>query len=70
MSKQEEIAALKEEIEKKEKQIYRVNKEMNAWSKGMAKSHANAKMARLFVESERREIAELQAQLLQLKQEK
>jgi len=40
MSKQEEIAALKEEIEKKEKQIYRVNKEMNAWSKGMAKSHA------------------------------
>ena len=66
MSKQVEIAALKEEIEKKERQLYRVNKDMNAWNKGMAKSHANAKMARLFVESERREIAELQAKLLKL----
>jgi predicted nucleic acid-binding Zn-ribbon protein len=70
MSKQEEIAALKQEIEKKERQLYRANKEMSAWNKGMARSHSNSKMSRLFMESQRKEIADLQMQLSKLEKGK
>jgi hypothetical protein len=49
MSKQEEIEALRKEVEKKERQLYRANREMHAWNKGRAKSHANAEMSKLFV---------------------
>jgi uncharacterized coiled-coil DUF342 family protein len=66
MSKQEEIAALRQEIKSKEKQLYQVTKDMSAWNKGMAKSHANAQKSRLFIESQRKEITELQLQLLAL----
>ncbi len=66
MSNQEEIAAIRAEIKKKERQLYRANKEMNAWSKSRARSYSNANLSNLFVESERKEISELQAQLLKL----
>ncbi len=66
MSNQEEIAAIRSEIKKKERQLYRANKEMNAWSKSDARSYSNANMSKLFVETQRKEISELQAQLLKL----
>ena len=65
MSKQEEIAALRKEIKNKERQLYRANKESNAWNKGMARSHSNTKMSRLFDESQKKEISALRAQLKQ-----
>jgi hypothetical protein len=43
-----------------------VTKDMSAWNKGMAKSHANAQKSRLFIGSQRKEIADLQQQLLAL----
>jgi len=66
MSNQEEIAAIRAEIKKKERQLYRANKEMNAWSKSDARSYSNANMSKLFVETQRKKISELQAQLLKL----
>ena len=66
MSKQKEIGALRKEISSREKQIYRANKESNAWSKGMARSPANMKNTQLFIETQRREIAVLKSQLLKL----
>jgi hypothetical protein len=69
MPKQEEIAALREEIEKKERQLYRANKEMTVWNKGKYKTHSNAKMSKLFVESLRKEIAGLHGQLWKLEKE-
>ena len=66
MSNQEEIAAIRAEIKKKERQLYRANKEMNAWSKSGARSYSNANMSKLFVETQQKEISELQAQLLKL----
>jgi predicted nucleic acid-binding Zn-ribbon protein len=67
MSKQEEIEALRKEVEKKERQLYRANREMHAWNKGRAKSHANAEMSKLFVKSLEKEIAEHRSQLRNLK---
>lgn len=66
MSNQEQIAAMRAEIEKKERQLYRATKETNAWSKSGTKSHFNANASKLFVESQQKEISELQAQLLKL----
>ena len=66
MSNQEEIAAIRAEIKKKERQLYRANKEMNAWSKSRARSYSNANMSKLFVETQRKGISKLQAQLLKL----
>ncbi len=66
MSNQEEIAAIRAEIKKKERQLYRANKEMNAWSKSRERSHSNANLSKLFIESQRKEISGLQAQLLKL----
>jgi hypothetical protein len=66
MSNQEEIAAIRSEIKKKERQLYRANKEMNAWSKSRARSHSNANLSKLFIDSQRKEILGLQAQLLKL----
>ncbi len=66
MSNQEEIAAIRAEIKKKERRLYRANKEMNAWSKSGARSYSNANLSKLFVETQRKEISELQAQLLKL----
>ena len=66
MSNQEEIAAIRAEIKKKERQLYRANKEMNAWSKSRARSYSNANMSKLFVETQQKGISELQAQLLKL----
>ena len=70
MSNQEEIAALREEIKQKERQVYQANKDMNAWNKGMSRSHANAKMTQLFVETQRKEIAEMGVRLRRMEKEK
>ena len=69
MSNQEEIAAIRAEIKKKERQLYRANKDMNAWSKSHARSYSNANMSKLFVETQRKGISELQAQLLKLEKQ-
>ena len=69
MSKQEQITALRAEIKTRERQLYRAKKQTSAWNKGGAKSHFNANMTNLFVESQRKEISELRAQLLKLKKE-
>ena len=66
MSKQEKIAEMRAEIKNRERQLYRANKEMNAWSKGRARSLSNANKSNLWAETERKEIAELRAQLLKL----
>ncbi len=69
MAKQEEIAALREEIENKERQLYRAEKEMNAWNKGKFKSHSNSQMSKNFVNSLRQKIAEKQKQLRKMENE-
>jgi hypothetical protein len=69
MSKQEDIVALRKEIEKKERDLYRANKEISSWNSGKHQSHSNAKMSKLFVESSRKEIAGLHARLNQMKKE-
>jgi len=69
MSNQEQISALRAEIKKKERQLYRANKDTNAWSKAGARSHFNANKSNLFVESQQREVSELRAQLLKLEKE-
>ena len=66
MSKSEEIKALKNEIKKKERQIYEANKGTNAWSKSMVRSQSNSKATRLFIETQRGEVATLKGQLLKL----
>ena len=66
LANQQEITAIRAEIKKKERQLYRANKEMNAWSKSGARSYSNANMSKLFVETQRKGISELQAQLLKL----
>ena len=70
MSIKKEIEALREEIKEKEGQLYRANREANAWSKGNNRSHSNAKMVKIFVETSRKEIAELKAKLEKLEKEK
>ena len=67
MSKQEEIESLRRKIEIKEGDLYRAEKEMNAWSKGKYKGHSNAKISKLFVKSTRSEIANLYSALHKLK---
>jgi hypothetical protein len=63
MPRQEEIAELRQEIEKKEGQLYRANLEMTGWNKGKHQAHSNARMSRLLVDSSRKEIADLNAKL-------
>ena len=70
MSNQEKITALRAEIKSKERQLYRANKEMNAWSKGRARSLSNAKTSNLWAETQREDISKLQAQLLEMEKEK
>jgi len=67
MSNQEKIAAIKAEIKTKERQLYRANKEMNAWSKGRARTLSNTNKSNLWAESQRKEISRLQAQLIEIK---
>ena len=66
MSRQEEIATIREEIEKKEGQLYRANLEMTGWNKGKHQVYSNARMSRLLVDSSRKEIAGLYAKLRDL----
>ena len=66
MSNQEKITALRAEIKSKEKQLYRANKEMNAWSKGKARSLSNAKTFNLWAETQREEISSLKSQLIEI----
>ena len=69
MTNSKEITALRDEVRKKERQLYRAEKEMNAWNGGKFKSHSNAKMSKQFVDSSRREIAELVAKLNKLEKD-
>ena len=69
MSKQEKIAAMRAEIKRRERLLYRANKEMNAWSKGRARSLSNASKSNLWAETERKEISMLQAQLIEIEKE-
>ena len=69
MSRQREIAALQQEIEKKERQLYRANLEMTAWNKGKYNRHSNIKMSKLLVESLRKAVADLQVKLHELAKE-
>lgn len=67
MSDSEKISVLEAEIKTKERQLYRANKEANAWNKGGPKIQHNANQTKLFLETQRREIDGLRAQLLKLK---
>ena len=69
MSKQEKIVAMRAEIKRRERLLYRANKEMNAWSKGRARSLSNASKSNLWAETERKEISMLQAQLIEIENE-
>ena len=66
MSKKEEIALLRKEIKKKERDLYRVNKEMNAWNAGRHIPPSNVGNFKLFVETSKKEIADLSQKLAQL----
>ena len=61
--------ALEKKISEKEGQLYRATKESHAWNKGKYKTYSNAQRAKLFVESLRKEIAELQVQLTRLEKQ-
>ncbi len=67
MSKKEEIAALRKEIKKKERDLYRANKETNNWNTGRHRPPSNVGMTNLFVETSKKEIADLNLQLAELK---
>jgi hypothetical protein len=67
MSNKKKIAAIQAEIKTKERQLYRANKEMNAWSKGRARSLSSTNKSNLWAETQRKEISKLQAQLLEIK---
>ena len=69
MSNQEKIVALRAEIKSKERELYRANKEMNAWSKGSARSLSNAKTSNLWAETQRENISKLKAQLAEIEKE-
>ena len=66
MSDSEKISALKAEIKTKERQFYRANKEANAWNKGGANFQNKANQSKVFLESQRQEIAGLRDQLQKL----
>jgi hypothetical protein len=69
MSNKKKIAAIQAEIKTKERQLYRANKEMNAWSKGRARSLSSTSKSNLWAETQRKEISKLQAQLLEIQSE-
>ena len=61
--------ALEKKISEKEGQLYRATKESYAWKKGKYKTYSNAQKAKLFVESLRKEVAELHVQLMELEKQ-
>lgn len=69
MSIQEKIATIRAEIKQKERQLYRANKQTNAWNKAGTRSHFNSNVSNQFVESQRKEIMELRDKLLKLEKE-
>jgi hypothetical protein len=66
MSNQVEIEELRERIQDKEGQLYRTEKEITSWSSSKYQSHSNAKMSKQFVDTSRKEIAELRSELRKL----
>ena len=64
-----EKKALEKKISEKEGQLYRATKESHAWNKGKDKAYADAQRTKLFVESLRKEVAELKAQLIKLEKQ-
>ena len=69
MSIQEKIATIRAEIKQKERQLYRANKQTNAWNKAGERSHFNSNVSNLFVESQRKEIMDLRDKLLKLEKD-
>ncbi len=61
--------ALEKKISEKEGQLYRVTKASHAWNKGKYKTYSNGQRAKLFVESLRKEVAELRVQLIRLEKQ-
>ena len=66
MPEKEEIAGLRKEIKKKERDLYRITKEMNTWNTGRHRPPSNAGNFKLFVETSKKEIADLRQKLTQL----
>ena len=66
MPEKEEITGLRKEIKKKERDLYRVTKEMNTWNTGRHRPPSNAGNFKLFVETSKKEIADLSQKLAQL----
>ena len=66
MSKKEDIAGLREEIKKKERDLYRATKEMNNWNVGRHRPPSNAGNFKLYVETSKKEIIDLNQKLAQL----
>jgi hypothetical protein len=66
MPEKEEIAGLRKEIKKKERDLYRVTKEMNTWKEGRHRPPSNAGNFKIFVEKSKKEIANLSQKLAQL----
>ena len=55
-----------EKIREKEAELQRSERESQAWNRGRHKSASNAPISKLYVESLRKEIAELRQQLKKL----
>ena len=55
-----------DKLEEKEAQLKRAERESQAWNRGRHKSASNAPVSKLYVESLRKEIAELRQQLKKL----
>ncbi len=60
MNEKQEI---EKKIEDKESQLYRAEKESNAWNRGKYKNFSNAPISKILIASLRKEITELRKQL-------
>ena len=61
--------ALEKKNSEKEEQLYKATKESHAWKKDKYKTYSNAQRAKLSVASLRKEVAELQVQLIELEKQ-
>ncbi len=60
MNEKQEI---EKKIEDKESQLYRAEKESNAWNRGKYKNSSNAPISKILIASLRKDITELRKQL-------
>ncbi|MDX2424663.1 MAG: hypothetical protein QNK15_00245 [Cycloclasticus sp.] len=54
---------LTDKIQEKEAQLYRAQRESEAWNKGKNKNSSNAPISKILVESLKKEISELEQKL-------